>query len=402
MFSLIVYALGTLGLGYSILEYLFYGVGSYGDFINPIYSYKSMYSPQILIDNPSYGEVFSPAVNAMSSIFEIFIRRTLDVQIFLLFSWVITFSLIKKLVDDNKITLMLGLTFPVLFTFGRGNQDYMIGIFTALLLLFWNREKLIFISSIILGLIIAIKINYIYFLIPYIFQRKFQLTSLTLIFFSVFFFIPIYINNENGTLFEQISIFINILQNYNTLYAINGAGSLHNSSLFGLETILIQNYLELVNGGIEIEKFRSVLENLLSLHYFLALLFLSSITVYIVFFIPNLLKSVNFSELFFFCNLIFILLSPVSAHYRMMNTVIMVCGLIYFKSKLIEDRIFLVILFTLFAPKTFLFWQNSNDGTYSTLDSIINPILILTLIFRIIYFWKSRVGITEAVSNRNF
>jgi len=82
--------------------------------------------------------------------------------------------------------------------------------------------------------------------------------------------------------------------------------------------------------------------------------------------------------------------------------VIIVSGLIYLKSKLIEDRIFLAILCTLLAPKTFLFWQNSIDGSYSTLDSIINPILILTLIFRIMYFWKSRVGTKEVVLNRNF
>jgi len=401
-FSLIVYVSGTLRIGYSILEYLFYGNGAYGDFINPIYAYKSMYSPKILIDNPSYSEVFSPPVNVMSSLFEIFISRTLDAQIFLLFFWVITLYLINKLVGDWQITLMLGFTFPVLFTFGRGNQDYIIGVLTALLIFNWNSKKLFLISPIILGLIVSIKINYIYFLLPYIFKRKFTLTILTLIYFSVLFITPIYFKDENGTLFEQISVFVNILQNYNSGYAIYGGGSLHNSSFFGLETIFLQNYLEVFYGGTEIENFRSILEDLLSLHYFFIFLFLSFITMYIAVFIPNLIKSVNFSELFLFCNLIFILVSPVSAHYRMMNTVIIVSGLIYLKSKLIEDRIFLAILCTLLAPKTFLFWQNSIDGSYSTLDSIINPILILTLIFRIMYFWKSRVGTKEVVLNRNF
>jgi hypothetical protein len=338
----------------------------------------------------------------MSSLFEIFISRTLDAQIFLLFFWVITLYLINKLVGDWQITLMLGFTFPVLFTFGRGNQDYIIGVLTALLIFKWNSKKLFLISPLILGLIVSIKINYIYFLLPYIFKRKFTLTILTLIYFSVLFITPIYFKDENGTLFEQISVFVNILQNYNSGYAIYGGGSLHNSSFFGLETIFLQNYLEVFYGGTEIENFRSILEDLLSLHYFLIFLFLSLITMYIAVFIPNLIKSVNFSELFLFCNLIFILVSPVSAHYRMMNTVIIVSGLIYLKSKLIEDRIFLAILCTLLAPKTFLFWQNSIDGSYSTLDSIINPILILTLIFRIMYFWKSRVRTKEVVLNRNF
>jgi hypothetical protein len=347
-----------------------------------------MYSAQILVDNPFYSEVFTPPINFMSSWIIRFTVNEQSVVIFLISFWIAWLILLKILVKDLFLTFLLGMSFPVLFTFGRGNQDYLIGLLLAIFLIFQNYRKYL-ISSIIIGTIIGLKFNYMYVLISFIKRKKYIYFLTATITAIILFILPILYRPENGTLLNQISVFSKILRNYTTGYAVYGGGSLHNNSFFGLQTIVMQQYLKW-DGQNNLNQFNILLLDALNLHYLLSFLFICFILIKLVKLGMKFFVNLPVAEILFFLTLISIFITPVSAQYRFSIIVVLIAGLINCDSILIKDKLISLSISILIIPKTFWYWINPINSSYSTLDSVINPIIVLWVIIRIIKLWHRK------------
>lgn len=174
---------------------------------------------------------------------------------------------------------------------------------------------------------------------------------------------------------SQINTIIQIGRNYNTDYAYGDAGLLWDNGLIGLQKSILYSFFRPTD-RIDALFFGKVA-------FFVYLI----VAVGLIAFSLNLILKykTELHEIWLLSSSLLILLSPVSATYRL-NFFLPIL-LIYLYGDF--DKLTTYALMVLILPKSFI-WIKTSQGTEFVGDSVINPVIVILLILRVSSVVKQR------------
>ncbi len=300
-----------------------------------------------------------------------------------LFIMIILYSLLifalNSIMKNYKITLLISLSYPVIFTFFRGNQVIFMATLLTIYLLLIKKNRFLS-ASVILSLITAHIFPFLIFGMILILYKKYAHFLCTCLLSLSIFLIPFFVM---GTSFQRnLRILSQTSSQYINDYVIKDAGLLANNSLFGL----LKSFLYLFHSGkvwSPQSRENEVLKLVSYYSFFLVLigLFLFAIYSYkarTISIFRNPKSSI--SEIFLALTLILVLFPQVSADYKLIVLIIPLVSLFRENSSYLTKRN-LILYLLLLLPKHFIYWQFDWAPTGVTLQSIVNPILGLFLLF---------------------
>jgi hypothetical protein len=410
--TVILYLVGLQGRGYNIIKYFI--ADKFQDFMQTLNIAQFYYSP-ILADQSNVGfsqPIGPPLIHyylTLQKLFPSFLvarfeDAPMDSIAFYLGALILfLFILVYKIFQNFIVTFLVFFTYPVLFVFFRGNPDILLCILFALFILTSFRSNSI-IPIILLSLMIAIKAPMAIFLIVYILQQKW-LRLFQGFCFSAFFFLGGLILQPYN-LFTQISNFRLVTSHYIRDYVLGDGGTLFNTSYFGL----IKSSAYLFKRGEVLTIYeREQMNNFMIAMYPLALIMILTFLSFLLFFDFKqnkflfssrfqILVKTDWTAYIFPLTILYILIPNVSADYRLIF-LIPAYGLLFrTKNDLITKRNFNISFGLLMIPKEFLFIEDKLQilGSF-TISSVINPLLLIYLLFLSLYSIITR----EKLKNKN-
>ena len=367
----------------SMFNYLT-GPGRFDDFFNPIaYSQKDL------------GQMSSFTLSPLAIYFAkaCSISPVASLFLFIGISLLIWFYCIRKILPKYLIVPLL-FSYPILFSISRGNYEITISglIFLAIIFLYFTNLKNKYTFALImitLGASLKPTCILFYFLIPINEMLK---KWYIFVVFGVLNLMIIYALYPSLTMYYQ-SMQFTLMAYYND-YIIGGGGSMFNNSLWGLVKIFYLYF-----GGYK-NQFELV-QNLNLWYGFYKYINLLSIALLVLLVInsKNILNKIGL------VTIATILLNGISADYKVIYMLIYVCLLInYLKtSEKVDNKIFFIIIASILViiPKHFLFIREFKIfGDSFTIQSIINPILLISILILIItsmLFYKSNISQNQLV-----
>jgi hypothetical protein len=294
----------------------------------------------------------------------------------------------------------------VVFAFARGNPDMWILIATCIAGISLIRGKN-WVVAVMFGLMSALKFPFLLFGLMFIMRRDFKNLALQVVVTIAAFLLPL--TTKPWSIPDQINVFNVIVARYYQGYVIGDAGMLFNVSLFGLEKPLM--YLLQGNNLLTASQARDVAIAALTVQIvslILLLVLLLAVPVYQrVKTSKTSDKQLNSSSetdlylvFFLFLALLQCLFPQIAAEYRLAQLVIIVALLYSVKSRFLEDRLNLILLTLIFLPKHFLVITFPvGVGNIVTISSLISPVLLTVLAFRIQKYLSSN-GFYSPLLNR--
>jgi hypothetical protein len=398
--------LGEFDVGYPILHFLFIGNAKFADFIDGLVLTPAYFS-NILASMDTFSQPQGPPVLVFydfwrsltpdlavpdSKLIKIHQIVLILLLMTLLFVWVLS-----KVSKSSHFAILLALSYPYLFLFGRGNPDLICAILLALAI--WAIQKSRFpISAILMGLMGAFKVPYLLFAVVFIPIKRIKMLILTGFSFLVFFFGSLLTRPYGMT--EQLKTFQIITERYFRDYAVGDGGHLFNTSMFGL----VKGFAYLFPS----QEFQNIAQlysyNKALLNAYYALIF--GVLLVVLFLYRR--RSGGFSippvnslpEILFASTLILILLPQVSAEYRLAMLLPSLAWLLGSNSKILTPK-FLVLVAILFIPKYFVHFQFEDGfrGQFA-LGTLVNPILLLIILLNTVIFIAEQSSLPKMKSRR--
>ena len=352
-------------IGYNFLKSLT-GEGRFSDFTLSIYYSPVFFDPRILDVQPPFDYAMTPPLalffRTIGWSYWGFVLVGLN-----LFSLLIIGIFLKKLVTIKaSFGLILLSCFPLFFCIMRGSADLWL---LALLTMFYHyyQENSKLTASILLGLLIACKPHFAAFALIF-WVRKDIKSMFTTLFSFVSIFLGSLLINTNFSLSDQLRVIVRLGQNYQNTYAINDGGLMWDNGLIGLQKIAYYTIFQP-------DKERAVgFGELASTAQFLTALFLLMLVL-----VAYWGGDVKLQEVWLISTILFVFLSPVSATYRLIFFIPVLCYYFYARC----DQKILILILLLWLPKGFI-WAKTSHGTEFVGDSLVNPIVILLMFLHLV------------------
>ena len=342
----------------------FYNVNYFVDDFSPYSSNKNISYPPfaLLIAYPfslffQYTKYGSPVAR------ENFFAVSSYLILFFFFSWFLLKEIYQTIKSDDKwkdsiYTFILFFTYPVFFLFDRGNYLMLTFVFLYLFVYYcYTCPKL---SLVCLSAAIAMKIYPVFFLLLFLVEKRWKDIGKVIFWTGCFSIIPLFL--FRGSFFDNLVNFLTHLFSFSGGYDTEIANMAWNLSLLGIIKIPIM----LFNQG---EVPYSV-----EMPYLLLGILLVSIVIYL------LIKETRLSRKITYLLALQLLIMPLSIDYALVFLYIPLLLLLGTAKLEHEDYLTMVIIALLFIPKTFvvLFYE---EIAVVTIQNIVNPILLLLLIF---------------------
>jgi len=393
--------LGIAGIGYDFFKFLFISPGRFDDFINGVIQAQLYFSPELLT-KVGFSQVASPITITYYLFWQNFVHSFKDVYIVLIILWLFYVYLLKKLSKNLVLSILLGFTYPILYLFGRGNPDIFAG-FIMMLAFICVLNKYRTLAYILFGVLAAIKIPYILFGIVYLlssrgFKRISKNTIVLFSSFAFFFFIPLV--QRPWSVSSQLVVFNRIVDQYFSDYVVGDAGLLHNSSLFGALKSLV--YLTNIPDITTVVEARDFSSTLITIHYML-------IAILAIFLIVYWLKNKwtfpyipekNLPVAFYLTGLGSVWLPQISADYRLALLIPCIALLWRTDSKILNDKLCVLLTFLLLLPKHFLYWKFSFHESGVTINTLMNGVILGVIFVRIYLFLIKEINLDSNKSGK--
>lgn len=390
-----------MGIGYDFFTFLFISIGRFDDFINGVIQAHLYFSPELLT-KVGFSQVASPITITYYLFWQNFVHSFEDVYVVLIILWLFYVYLLKKLSKNLILSILLGLTYPILYLFGRGNPDIFAG-FIMMFAFMCVLKKYRTLAYILFGVLGAIKIPYILFGIVYLlssygFKRIYIHTIILFSSFSFFFFMPLL--QRPWSVSSQLVVFNRIVDQYFSDYVVGDAGLLHNSSIFGALKSLF--YLTGIPDITTVVQARDFSATLITIHYIIVLILAIFLAGYwfktkLAFpFIPEK----NLPLAFYLTGLGLVWLPQISADYRLALLIPCISLLWRTESKILNDKLGIFLLFILLLPKHFLYWKFSFHESGVTINTLLNGVILGILFVRIYLFLVKETNLDSNKSNK--
>ncbi len=276
---------------------------------------------------------------------------------------------LTKLQNFQNIFIISILSYPILYILDRGNIDMFLFILLAGFVYLFKSKKYL-LSAVLLGIQNAIKPFPIFFLILFLFKKKYKEFFLSILITGLlviggFMFLK-------GGFFEQITIFIKNLLIFKMNYVYNNSNSnamSNTSSLFMAMKLLFCKYTTIFS-TIQLEKVYSYLS-----------LIITAITLFFT------QKEKTFWKQITLLTLLMWLLPYVIDDYKLIFLFIPIWLFVSTQEKTKFDSAYAVLFGLLIIPKQFfvLFVHAHGMTQLMSFGIIINPILMLIFMGLIIY-----------------
>lgn len=389
--QIIFYVISLFGIGYPLIDFLFLGTGAYGDLVDGLVLTPIYYAPE-LANMPTFSQPNSPT----TILFYRFLRAifpSLSVTNGNLINWsmviliifvvaLVSIYLLFKLSRSLMVAILLGTSFPMLFSFGRANPDMFCFVLLCSYLLAVKKRNYRY-ATILVALMGAIKLPFLIFSLLLVQASKVKLWLFSLILCGFFFYAPL-------TFFpygfrDQVKSVSAVASHYHRDYALGEGGSLFNNSLFGL--LKLTFYLLGINtqndGLTQVES-----NNLLvRIHLIIVSLTLSGVLILLILKRETLQKNFKKSRddqvllLSSILGSLAILLPFVSSAYRL--TILLPTFALTFNSKTLGKEFLktnsLLIALILLPKSIIQFTFQETFLARHLLDSIVNPFLIVLI-----------------------
>jgi hypothetical protein len=367
-----------LKIGYQVWSHLTSDQGSFDDFygdrfeqLGGYYHWRDGTLPPVAI---IIGKLFY------------FIPDKSALAVFVLLNGFLVSLLIVILSNKQKTNELIALTFisyPFLFALFRGNNDiYLLSFMLAIYLLYKRGETTL--SAILLGVLGALEpLMFLFFPLYLIHSRqKIKFFIVYVIVYALSWYSPAFHGERN------ISNYFKIASNHSKDYfdwmVINDGGLLFGNSLFGL--LKSSYYFIFFRDSIDTEFVSlSFQSSLIFNFYFYFACFLGLYLVYLIF------REKDFKVQLVLLSCMIILLPYVSALYKFILFLFNVL-VILADSRNNSKRLSYIVLILIFIniPKNYIWFTFPFNPVGVTLESIVNPVLILYLIFYI-HFTNSKI-----------
>lgn len=271
----------------------------------------------------------------------------------------------------QNILIISIISYPFLTLFDRGNFDMMLLILMTFFIYMFKTKRYL-LSSLILGIVNAIKPFSIIFLFLFLFEKKWKE-----FFLSVGLSITLIITGFlllNGDFFNQISVYIANIKLFNQTYVYDINESIQNcSSLFMALKLLFCNSLNLVSTHTLVKTYSII--NLLT-------------TAILIFFTWR--EKVFWKKITLF-TLYMLLIPYVIYDYKLIFLFIPLWLFVNTKEKSRFDLIYTILFALLLIPKRFIFINLSQVILFSV---VLNPLIIIIIISLIVLeqFYKKEQG----------
>lgn len=331
--------------------------------------------------------VYFPPAYLILFIFSIIANKTVSFLLYLA-SFLIPFIYINiKTLSSDKFSFVQNFqnifiisfcSYPILFVIDRGNFDMILLILFALFIYMFQKERYM-ISSLLLGLINAMKPFWLIFYILFLLKKKFKETFFSLIF--MFLLIVGGFMIFQGSFFNQVAVYIKSVAAFSRgyIYTPNPFFDLDTGcSLFmALRMLFCQIFIH-----VPIDLF-------LKIYYSLsAVIFL--ITTYFICIEKTFWKQISLLTLL-------ILTLPLAvSHYRLIFLFVPIWLFVNAKEKTKYDLLYTILFALMLVPKNIVVvnWLTAGldksvlgfyNWVFFTFSIILNPLIMLLLIGLIIY-----------------
>jgi len=372
----------VLRIGYQVWSYLFSNDNSFNDFFGD--RVESLGNYCIYLQCQQY-DVTSPPMALILGKFFYFIPEEASLIVFVLLNITISLFLLTYYFEINlKFSIYFLLSsFPLFFAIFRGNNDlYLLpGLLFVILSQFKNKPV---ISAIGLGVLSGIEpIMILYIVILFKYNSKLRYVFYCFITYLFVWISPILHGEKN--LFSYFSLLRNGGDYYSQTMVIGNGGQLFNETLYGLIKFIFQRFF--VPAKTEPSDVNlSLISNGIPTYYSIFAITIFIISLYFIFREKNI--TINFINV----SLLLIILPFVSASYKLLLlTVSLILVINFIDLALKRNRILFAVLIIICIPKHYIWFQLEFDQVGITLESLINPILMLYLLLHNFYHSKTKV-----------
>lgn len=227
-----------IGRGYPFNTFLFNPADRFMDFYNTFYQLKNMENalPPILSSAAMVGSL-------IVKVFGVFSDPDAAWRFFAVISacFMFIYSYYYLKCDGYLKTLwytgvFVCLSYPVLFTFDRGNFEFIVFILLALFLYFYRSGRF-YVSLVFLSLSIYLKLFPVVFLIILVGDKKFKEIVFVLLAVAALFFAGL---SYGGALSANYMAMRDYLTVYNRIYVMSGDGAAFSHTIWGVARLLWQ------------------------------------------------------------------------------------------------------------------------------------------------------------------
>lgn len=352
--TLLLMGISIFDIGYPIISFMVSPIGSLDDFRNPL-----IYAPKLFNDNIGVG--FTPIQVVIYEFLNNFSFKQSYIFSTIL-SLVVLAIAIKKFAKKYRFIYIVLFSYPILFCLSRGNND--IWLIGPLLIYYSNLiEKKYKISAVILSLVTSVDPLFSIYSIFLMQRRKIKYWIIYAVFSLAFYAFPVLIYGKNPII-EILSIFKQYLD-YNSGMIVGNGGLLFGNSFVGFikSILLITN---ITSTSI------SIIANIQNI----VLIILFPILVFLFPKLNNENKSMKY--IYMMITSIMVLYFSASPDYKLIFFIPSLLQIILDGQK--EDMKFFILIQFLFIPKHFIWFTYELNPTGFTLNSLINPAILIILV----------------------
>lgn len=367
-----------LKIGYQVWSHLTSEQGSFDDFYGDRFEQLGGY-------NHWRDGTLPPVAIIIGKLFY-FIPDRSALAVFVLLNTFLISILIVILSNKQKTNELLTLTlfsYPFLFALFRGNNDiYLLSFLLAIFLLYRQGQTIL--SAILLGILGALEpLMFLFFPLYFIHSaKKIKFFVIFVITYALSWYSPAFHGERN------ISNYFKIASNHSKDYfdwmVIHDGGLLFGNSLFGLLKSIY--YFTFFRDSVDTEFVSIAFQSSLIFNFYFYLA--CSLGLYLTYLI---FREKDFKVQLVLLSCMIILLPYVSALYKFvlfLFNILVILSDSKNNSKRLSHIVLILILINI--PKNYIWFTFPFNPVGVTLESLVNPILILYLIFYI-HFTNSKV-----------
>ena len=373
--NLTFWLLSINSIGYDFVRTLT-GESRFSDFILAIYYNPLFFDPRLLKSETPFDYAMTPALAVFFRLIDpknwSLILILLNILSILVFTLVI-----RKLITIDKYYFLLMINcFPIFFCIMRGSADlWLLALSSYILLALQNNKK--YSPSLLLGLLIAFKPQFAVFGLAFLLRREFRSILLVALSYTTCVLSSLLILGKYSVT-QQLSVIAALSRNYQNTYAVGDGGLMWDNGLVGFQKILFYSLFQPNNQeAMAFGRIAIIIQILIGVLLLVPVLYLAS------------KKKIDLNEAWLLSTLMLIFLSPVSASYRLVFFVPLLG--IYFYT--VRSNVIAWLLVLLMVPKCII-WVSTSNGHEFVGDSLINPLILITIYGVLIYskFSKQKQG----------
>jgi hypothetical protein len=373
---------GYFSIGYPVWSHLLSNDGSFDDFYGD--RFESLGDYCIYLFCEQYA-VTNPPIASLIGKFFYFIPTESALVIFILINTFGSVLIINHFVKTNhEISVVFFLTsFPLFFAIFRGNNDLYLVSFLLLIMFLFLKKSFLF-SSVLLGILSGLEPLMILFIIVFFRHNKKLTFVISTLSTSILVWIsPLFFGERN------IQSYFTLLKNAQNVYSdamiVGNGGQLFNESIFGFIKFVFQKFFTSpTSDPIEVNNLM-ISSGIIRLYLIMAIIFFA-ISIYFIF------KETNIIFNFLNMCVLLIILPYVSASYKLLLlTVALIFIINYFDLRNSRERFIFFMILIILIPKHYTWLKLEFDPVGITLQSLINPMLMIILLLYNFYISGQKV-----------